>query len=346
MKETVKAIRRFGLPYMRGLRASYQMAWEEMFEGYMTTTAMHALLNVGLLAEMESASSVNIEAFARERSLQLDVLKPLCEALYSVGIFERTGEMYRLHAAHASMLKTMSGWLQLSWGYAEVFNSLEPMLRGEKVYGRDFYRHSAAVAEGSGRVENHLYFPMVSDIIRDKGYVNVLDLGCGDGTFLRNLCQSNARVKCVGIDLAEPAIVDGRRKVSAAGLEDRIDLRVADISKFVEAPDSLQNLQVATIFFVLHELLYFGEEVALKFLRDFRRLFPRVPLIAFEAVRPTSKEMRRNTGMAIYYFLYHDLSQQKPVDRRAWRELFHAAGFEFVQERFLPFVRCSIFTLS
>jgi SAM-dependent methyltransferase len=346
MTETVKALRRFGLPYLRGLRSSYQMAWDGMFEGYMATTALHALFNVGLLEEMERTTSVDIGAFASERGLDIAVLKPLCEALHSSAIFERRGDTYRLEAAHARMLKTMTGWVELSWGYAEVFNSLEPMLRGEKVYGRDFYRRPGAVAQGSGRVENHLYFPMVSDMIREKGYTRVLDLGCGDGTFLRRLCESNSRAQCVGIDLAEPAIEDGRKKVIAAGLENRIDLRVADISNFAEPSGALKDLQVATIFFVLHELLYFGEEVALKFLHNFRRLFPKVPLIVFEVVRPTSKEMRRHKGMAIYYFLYHDLSQQKPVDRRAWKELFRAAGFDSIHERFLPFVRCSIFTLT
>jgi len=97
---------------------------------------------------------------------------------------------------------------------------------------------------------------------------------------------------------------------------------------------------------VLHELLFFGEDVLLDFLRDFRRLFPGAPLIAFEAVRPTAEEMRRHPGISIYYFLYHDLTQQKPVDANTWKHLFRRAGFASIEERQLDFANAAIYILK
>jgi hypothetical protein len=73
-------------------------------------------------------------------------------------------------------------------------------------------------------------------------------------------------------------------------------------------------------------------------------LFPNVPLVVFEAIRPSLDEMRQRPGLSVHYFLYHDLTHQKPVSRDEWKRLFHQAGFQNVEERWLRFARTSIFT--
>lgn len=344
MLELAKTVHRFGLPYMLRLQKTYRTGWDEMIRGYLETTTMQALLNVGLIDEMQRNASVDIDAFAARENLEPAVLLPLCEAFYCLGMFERNGGGYRLSEKGRDIAEVMRGWLEVCYGYGEVFHSLEPLLRKEQVYGKDFYRRSDFVARGSGEMENLLFFPMVNDIIMANGYKTVLDLGCGDGTFLRMLCGLNSEVQCLGIDLAPTAVEEGNRVLREAGLQERVSLRALDISKIDGA--ALPAIDVATVFFVLHELLYFGEDVLLNFLRDFRRLFPGAPLIAFEAVRPPAEELRKHPGISVYYFLYHDLTQQKPVDADTWKQLFRKAGFESIEERLLDFAKAAIYILK
>jgi cyclopropane fatty-acyl-phospholipid synthase-like methyltransferase len=346
MNELLKSVRRFGLGNMRRLQTNYQKAWDSMFRGYVATTGMHALLNVGLIDEMGKKGEVDIAAFARGRNLDIHVLRPVCEAFHAMGMFKRNGDKYRLEPEYADVFEVTRGWLEVSWGYAEIFHSLEGLLRKEKVYAKDFYRRSDFVARGSGEMEKWFYFPLANDMILASGRRNVLDLGCGDATFLRRLCAMNRDVNCYGIDLAPAAVEEGKQKVKAAGLENRIHLYAEDISRIRQVSGPLGKVDVATVFFVLHELLYFGEDVLLGFLKDYRRLFPKVPLLAFEAIRPTSQQMRRHKGISIYYFLYHDLSQQRPVDNQRWEELFRAAGFESIQSREFAFARGAVYTLQ
>jgi SAM-dependent methyltransferase len=331
---------------MLHLQKTYRTGWDEMIRGYMETTTMHALLNVGLIDELQQKESVDLGRFAAAADLDIDILRPLCDAFYCVGMFDKHGSAYALSAKGRSVVDIMRGWLDVCYGYSEVFHSLEALLRKQKVYSKDLYRRSDFVARGSGEMENVLFFPLVNDIIIAHGYRRVLDLGCGDGTFLRKLCALNKDVECFGIDLAPAAVEEGRRSAQAAGLAHRINLFALDISRIEKASDTLSNLDVATVFFVLHELLYFGEDVLLTFLKDFRRLFPGVPLIVFEAVRPTIEELRRHPGMAVYYFLYHDLTQQRPVDAETWKELFRAAGFVSIEERNLDFARAALYILT
>ena len=346
MLELAKTVHRFGLPYMLHLQKTYRTGWDEMVRGYLETTTMHALLNVGLIDEMQKQPSVNIEEFAAHANLEVHVLQPLCEAFYCLGMFDRNGSGYALSEKGRSVVEVMRGWLEICYGYDEVFHSLEGLLRKQKVYGRDLYRRSDFVARGSGEMENLLFFPMANDILNAKGYKRILDLGCGDGAFLRNLCGLNPEVQCFGIDLAPAAVEEGNRALREAGLEGRVSLFALDISKIEQVSGDLKDIDAATVFFVLHELLYFGEDVLLNFLRSFRRLFPGAPLIAFEAVRPPVEEMRRHPGISVYYFLYHDLTQQKPVDADTWKQLFRAAGFESIEERSLDFAKAAIYILK
>jgi 2-ketoarginine methyltransferase len=344
--ELAKAVHRFGLSYMLRLRKTYSTGWDEMIRGYLETTAMHALLNVGLIDELQKQPSVNIEEFAARANMETHVLQPLCEAFYCLGMFDRNGSSYSLSEKGRSVVEVMRGWLELSYGYGEVFYSFEALLRKQKVYGQDLYRRSDFVARGSGQMESLLFFPMVNDIIIAKGYRRVLDLGCGDGTFLRNLCGLNPEVQGFGIDLAPSPVEQGNRALREAGLEGRISLFALDVSKIEQVSGALKDIDAATVFFVLHELLYFGEDMVLNFLKDFRRLFPGTPLIAFEAVRPSAEELRHHPGISIYYFLYHDLTQQKPVSADTWKQLFRAAGFESIEERNLDFAKAAIYTLQ
>ena len=347
MRELLKAIRFFGLPYLLKLGKSYRAGWEELFRGYVSTHTCHALINVGLIDRMLADGEVDIKAFAESAKLDLAILRPLCEALYSDRLMDRTdGDRYRLSDRGRLAIEVLKGWLEVSYGYSEVFSSLEGMMRGTKVYARDFYRKSDYVARGSGEMENWLLFPIANDIIQQKGYTRVLDLGCGDGTFLRKLCALNKTVQCFGIDLAPAAIEEGKVSARAAGLENRISLYAADVQDVQGMPESFRAVQVATIFFVLHEILYLGEDRLIAFLQAYRRNFPGVPLMAFEAIRPTADEMRNRPGIGIYYYLYHDLTHQKPVNCEKWRQLFKAAGFASIDERYLGYSRTAIYTVQ
>ena len=139
MLELAKTVHRFGLPYMLRLQKTYRTGWDEMIRGYLETTTMQALLNVGLIDEMQKKPSVDIHEFAARANLELAVLEPLCEAFYCLGMFERNGAGYSLSEKGRGIVEVMRGWLEVCYGYDEVFQSLAPLLRKEKVYGRDLY---------------------------------------------------------------------------------------------------------------------------------------------------------------------------------------------------------------
>ena len=63
----------------------------------------------------------------------------------------------------------------------------------------------------------------------------VLDVGCGWGSFAIH-AAANHGVKVLGITLSEPQAAEARRRVAGRGLEDRVEIRVADYRELEAEP--------------------------------------------------------------------------------------------------------------
>ena len=128
MSELLKAVRLMGPSHMLKLGRAYKNGWDEMIKGYVATKAIHSLLSIGMLDKLMSEGSVDIDAFAQERNLDIAVLRPLCEALYSMGLMERSANHFMLADRTDKTLEVLRGWMEVSFGYAEVFNRLDQMM--------------------------------------------------------------------------------------------------------------------------------------------------------------------------------------------------------------------------
>jgi SAM-dependent methyltransferase len=345
MAEIFTTVRVLGIRRLLRLFRAYRAGMLGIISGFYTTRTMQALFNVGFFDEMQRSGRVNVESFAAAKGLDARILTSLCDSLFSLRILNKTGPHYSLDSKGRTLVEVARGWFDSAYGYEDVFHSLEALLKRETRYGHGVTRRVEFVTKGYGEVEKWFYFPLALDVITKGNARTVLDLGCGDATFLRYLCQADDRIRGYGVDIAPAAVTEGTEKIKQAGLDGRLRLFVGDVSKMESLPDELKGVDVATIFFVLHEVLFHGRDRVIGLLRRFRELFDGVPLIVFEVVRPTPEEMRKRPGMAIHYFLHHDLSDQKPVGREEWLELFRAAGFTSIEERHFGLVRTAIFTL-
>ena len=220
-------------------------------------------------------------------------------------------------------------------------------MRNQVTYGNDVVRDGKFVGAGSGLASLDFYFPLVRKLIADGKRRKVLDIGCGDGMFLRYLCAHFPEIEGVGIDLSPEAVEEGRRSLRSEGLDHRIRLHVADAANISQLKSEPAGIDAATTFFVLHELCDGKNNPrALAFLKAFREAHPGIPFHVVETVRPAPDLMRARPGPAVEYFLFHDLSGQNPIAREEWRSLFQSSGFQSVQEDYVAFVRTSIFSLT
>lgn len=346
MTELVRAVRVLGVRRMWRLLRGYRLGWMQTIAPFFTTRTIQTLLNVGFFDELQRAGTVEVAPFAQAKGLDAQILQALVDTLYAQRILDTRGTAYVLAAKGRVLIEVGRGWFDGVYGYEGVYHALEPLLRKEVVYGKDISRRVEFAAKGSVEAEEWLYFPLAIDLLTRTGCRRVLDLGCGDGTFLRRLCGRNRSIRGVGLDISADAIADGRTRAREAGLQDRIEFAVVDITALERTPSDLRDVDAATVFLLLHEILYQSKDALLSMLRTYRAMFPGIPLTVFEVDRATPEQMRQRPGMAIHYTLQHDLSHQKLVSRDVWRALFGEAGFTRVDERNLRFARTVIFTVQ
>ena len=324
----------------------YRLGWLQTIAPFYTTRTLQTLFNVGFFDELQRHGTVNVARFADAHRLDEQILQSLVDSLYALRILDKRGGDYVLDDKGRLLVDVARGWLEGVYGYEGIYHSLEPLLRKELVYGRDIQRRDDFVAKGRGHIENWVFFPLAIELLTRRNCRRVLDLGCGDGIFLRHLCTANPSIRGVGIEISSEAIADGEELVRQAGLQDRIRFAVVDINALERRPPDLEDIDAVTVFFLLHEILYQGKDALLQLLRKYRALFPGVPMTIFEVDRATPEEMRRRPGMSIQYNLQHDLTHQKLVGRSEWNALFREAGFTTIEERNLRFARTLIFTVQ
>ncbi|HEU4760665.1 MAG TPA: methyltransferase domain-containing protein [Dehalococcoidia bacterium] len=345
MAGLLRLARVLGPGHLLRLRQARRVGGEELIRGFFATPTLIALLNAGLFDELERAGRVDVDSFAAQRQLRPEVLRPLCDYLYAMAVLDRAGRDYSLAQKGKLLVQVVKGSLYSAGAYAPVFHNLEALLRGEKQYGNGVQRDTALAARGSGEAGKLFIFPMVRDQIRRNGITTVLDLGCGDATFLIGLCGSNAAVSAYGVDISAEAIADGERNVREAKLDGRVGLFVEDMFQAPAMAGKVPGVQAATAFFVFHEFMATQRQRVLAFLGQFRQAFPGVPLIISESARHTPEELRRRPGPLMEFQLVHELSGQRPLSREDWKELFQEAGFTSVEEDYIPLVRIAIYTV-
>ena len=73
----------------------------------------------------------------------------------------------------------------------------------------------------------------------------VLDVGCGWGSFAIHAARNHG-VRVLGITLAEEQAALARKRVAEAGLQDRVEIRLADYRELYEAPfDAISSIGMA-----------------------------------------------------------------------------------------------------
>ncbi len=347
LSSVLSVARTVGWSKLLRMRKVRRHVWEELVSPHFILRCVQTLLHAGFLDALREGPQ-SAEEYAAKHDLNPKLLRALCEALYARKILRQHGERFSLDETGRLIVETNlgRGWIDLAYGYEPVLYNLEPLLRNQVSYGREILRHGEFVGVGSGLASVDFYFPLVAQLIAGGKRRKVLDIGCGDGTFLRYLCSKVPSLQGIGIDLSPEAVEAGRRMIAQQKL-DNVRLFVGDAMEIDKLKHETAGVDCAATFFVLHELCdNNGNQRTLKFLRSFRETLPGVPFHIVETIRPTAQEMRKRPGPAVEYFLFHDLSEQHPLSREEWRKLYQSSGFHSIQEDYIAGARTSIYTLA
>jgi ubiquinone/menaquinone biosynthesis C-methylase UbiE len=312
---------------------------------YMILHCMLALDNIGFFETSRRKKGMDIEEYAKENNLDADYLRAVCEYLHIVRIFNKQYNMYSLSKKGEQIAKFSKGTFYFVYAYAPLFENMPQLLKKEKKYKKDIFRRAGYVAEATAETEQWIPLPVIKKIIKNYNFKNILDLGCGNGRFLIELCR-DSELRGYGVDISEESINLGEKLVKEKMLEKKITLTVGDIVNMKHANIDHDKIDLVTSMYVLHEFLHEDKDKLITLLANLKEFFKGKYLLICELCRQSSEVLRKKPTAIVEHHLFHALSGQDLMSTDEWRKLFREVGYDSVEEKHFDFAGQSYFLLK
>jgi SAM-dependent methyltransferase len=212
--------------------------------------------------------------------------------------------------------------------YGPVTRQMTGLLTGTAKYGVDVTRASGPLSRHSGTVSNTSYVPIIHEAMRGRAANRLLDLGCGDGSLLTELCRRDPHLTAIGIDIAPEAIDAARHRAASHGVADRVEFAVADAFDPASWPAACRAIDVICGVGVLHERFRDGDGAVIDILNAYAGF-----ATGQQTLLIGEPELRYdNRANDSDFFLVHVFTAQGiPRDRAGWLGLFDKTALRCVR---------------
>lgn len=194
-------------------------------------------------------------------------------------------------------------------------------------------RDGRNVGVGSTEIAHYDGMPMTQTLLEDAGVRPrcLLDLGCGDGMYLVDMCRRMPGVTAWGVEPDPAAFKEAQALVRSERLTDRIKLVNAPAEKFTAAPPPECAPDVVVYGYVLQEVLgQKGRDTVIGMLRSVVSAFPCIDIAVIEVANEIDNPTVMRHGLARnfwnLYYLVHYFTDQRLETRAFWERLFEEAG--------------------
>lgn len=196
-----------------------------------------AALSQGVYAAFENGQAT-IEFLSEKLNgvTNRDGLRAWLDLGVSLGELDRAGDVYRIAGSLSKALLDPA-----NDGYQAM---LEEIVKHHYVYVMDtpaklrahalfpFDESSGRLIARSSRVSEPLIFEAVDTAIPARGAFDLLEVGCGSGTYIRRACDRNPDLRAVGLELQEQVAIAARENMTAWGLDSRAVVEHCDVRKY------------------------------------------------------------------------------------------------------------------
>lgn len=313
------------------IQESKLVAALEPFRGFVLANMIFVLQQSGLESAFDEGATV--AELARERGLDPQRLAAFTDYLVAAGLLHRAESGVLARTAYGRSFDEVRPWYEMMiGGYGVTFRALgEHLALGSPPAPR----MGGLVGSGSCGISLHDSIPLLRRLLAESGrrYIRLVDLGCGSGVYLTELCRDYPELTAVGIEPDMRGAQAAREWVASQGHADRITIEQTGALEWLvnitEKPD------LAVLGFVIHEVLGQEGEASVRRLLD--TLFTGSPdldlaVIDIDLQSGSADRMRHPLAQNYYnaYFLMHPFTSQRLESKDWWEKLFVNCGLRVV----------------
>lgn len=288
-------------------------------------TAIYHLFNQGVYDKLVE-SAMPLKRLAEDMNLDEGKLLGFLRYLANEGIIEIGDEQeVRLSQDGLHLNEFRSWYIFFVGGYGSTFLQIGEKLKRHSGWAE---RDTRQVGIGSGGLSRVDAVPLARTLMsKIPGECNyILDVGCGNGLFLIELCKVLPNIKAWGVEADKGGYDAAVEMVRQAGLESRIFLNHVSALEFVESPFNYKP-DIVIVSFLLQEVLsQEGEQGVVNFLNQVLERFPDISIVVIEVDQQIAnkKIMLHSLSLAFYnpYYLLHYFTNQRLETPEFWERIF------------------------
>ena len=295
----------------------------EIVNGYVLALALQAFVSSGLMKKLREGP-VTFNSVA-DVGGEVKVLDGLLQYLEIEGITQQTGEFWEITERGLALLDDVPRALlgYYTEAYGPVLSRMAGQLTGQEKYGKAVYRDAEALGRHCEILFRSFGTRLVEQLARRLNATGILDLGCGTGGLVIDLCRSIPNLRGYGMDIAPEAIAYARSRAELAGLSDRVTFMVKDAFKPWDWPEEvLARCNFLTAAGALHEHFRDGEDAVIDLLRRYQDVL-RANNGTFLLCEP---ELHIDESDANFYLVHVMTAQGFPRPRKGWLPIIERAG--------------------
>jgi SAM-dependent methyltransferase len=266
-----------------------------------------------------------------------EVLGASLDYLISIGLLSSCSDSRYALTETGRMVFRRHGAFSLLHSYHKYFNNLAELLSSKTAIMPTVERGENVV--GSGALHAKKFFPAALrqlELVQPKA---IIDIGCGDGTFLEYAHTHVPNAQLAVIDYSQVAIDATTKRFSEYGIDLAAAITsdgslVGDWAAQLPASFKTESPVVFTIWFVAHEFSRRSETVLIDFFKTMNATFPRADIILGEIVNLPNTVLAENARVSIMpeYLFFHRLSGQGVMSWEAWQRILSQTPYSLAAE--------------
>ncbi|WP_275116297.1 MULTISPECIES: histidinol-phosphate transaminase [unclassified Streptomyces] len=302
------------------------IAPQTLFNGYIGSQVVFALNQLDVWERLSDGTQ-SLDSLIAATKAEATRLLAMLRAAALLGYVEiATDGEHRvsLTAAGRDLVRHKGFFTWGVGGYHDILGGLSDLALGSSVFERDLDRDGKMVAVGSGEVGKAMMLPPEAELLASVDFRSVADLGCGDATRLLRLCGQDTARRGTGIEINEAACTQANKRVSEAGLADRIEIVHGDVLNFSDRV--FPGVDLVASFLMMHDLFEAtGDPVGV--MRTLRRVFPDAErfLIGDTAAQDWQEQRAPLPVFSVGFELVHAFMDTPIMNRATYEDAFAGA---------------------
>jgi SAM-dependent methyltransferase len=292
----------------------------DIISKYNLAKVLTALYKTGIVSHIKTESGIDLEEMT---GFNKHLLSHLLRYLKIHGILTTNKEKYLL-TSHGKAILSDESIAQLcfySEAYENVTSNIDNFLTDNLIYGKDIIRDGKALGIHCDTLFKQYHTPSIMEAIQGFNCKKVIDIGCGGGQFLIDICQENEYLQGIGLDISQPAIDYANEASKQNNLAERLRFVVADAFNLSSWPQECFQADILCGSGVVHEHFRDGEDAVITILNTYSKLLKEN---GFKAIILGEPEIRHDLIKSDSdLFLVHIFTAQGfPRHREEWLKLF------------------------